>query len=249
MFRLVPLLAGLAATSALLVTIASGGAARPAAATRSGVTAGSSVAARRSTTPGASAAPVAPPPTSPTTTSTTAGPGALPQTNALPSAETPQFHAEMLDLWDAIVSGNDTEAMPAFFPEQAYLQIKSIANPAADFQDRLVAEFAADVTAAHDLLASDPGAASLVGVNVPGQYAHWIVPGVCDNSVGYYEVANARIVYSQGGVERSFGIASLISWRGVWYVVHLGAIIQSASAGVVEDPQTGPGISAPSQTC
>ena len=43
----------------------------------------------------------------------------------------------------------------------------------------------------------------------------------------------------------SFGIASLISWRGVWYVVHLGAISRTSVTGVVDDPTIGPGTFGP----
>jgi hypothetical protein len=48
---------------------------------------------------------------------------------------------------------------------------------------------------------------------------------------------------------RSFGIASLISWRGEWYVVHLGGIVRSSPGGEVDDPEAGPGSSAPSRSC
>jgi hypothetical protein len=83
-------------------------------------------------------------------------------------------------------------------------------------------------------------------VIVPSAYAHWVDPGACFNRVGYYEVPNSRVVYRQNGATRSFGIASMISWRGVWYVVHLGSV---NSSGVVDDPSAGPGTPAPSSTC
>ena len=140
-------------------------------------------------------------------------------------------------------------ARPAFFPEGAYLQLKTIIDPASDYTNRLLAEFAADLVAAHALLGQKAGTASLVAVNVPEQYGHWIPPGVCDNGVGYYEVANSRVVYQEDGAVRSFGIASLISWRGGWYIVHLGAILRSTSQGIVEDPEIGPGSSPDSTTC
>jgi hypothetical protein len=76
-----------------------------------------------------------------------------------------------------------------------------------------------------------------------------VPPGVCYNSVGYYEMPNARVVYRAHGQVRSFGIASLISWRGVWYVVHFGAILRSADVGEVDDPASGPGVSTYSGTC
>lgn len=182
------------------------------------------------------------------TTTTTTDPGALPQTPALPSPSTAQFQTEMTALWNGVLTDSSSTAMPAFFPESAYLQVKTVADPAADYRDRLVAEFAADVDAAHALLDTSAGPA-LVEVSVPQANAHWVPPGVCANRVGYYEVANSRVVYSQRGAVRSFGIASLISWRGVWYVVHLGAIVRSGPGGVVDDPAAGPGSSAPSSSC
>ena len=188
--------------------------------------------------------------TVPPTTTTTTSPGTLPQTSTLPSGTTPQFHAEMADLWQAVVTGDASQALPAFFPLGAYRQLKSIANPQQDWQDRLVGELSLDVAAAHALLGAGASGAQLVAVDVPTQYAHWVTPGVCTNSIGYYEVPNARVVYQEGGVTRSFGIASMISWRGEWYVVHLGAVLRTTTGqGVVDDPATGPGTSAYSSTC
>jgi hypothetical protein len=177
-------------------------------------------------------------------------PGTLPQTDQFPSADSLQFEAEMQALWAGIVSGSLTPALSSFFPRSAYVHLKTgIENPAGDWQNRLLADFALDVQAAHALLGPDPSAASLQNVSVPEQYGHWVAPGVCANGIGYYEVANARLVYSLGGQTRSLGIASMISWRGVWYVVHLGAILRPSASGVVDDPEVGPGTSAPSRTC
>lgn len=187
------------------------------------------------------------PTTSEPATSTT-DVGSLPQTGEFPQTSA-QFQSEMVALWRGIVSGSTASARPAFFPESAYLQLKDIADPAADYTDRLLADFSADLGAAHALLGPDANTANLIGVDVPEQYGHWIPPGVCDNGVGYYEVANARVVYREDGLVRSFGIASLISWRGQWYVVHLGAILRSGDQGVVEDPEIGPGASPDSTTC
>jgi hypothetical protein len=184
------------------------------------------------------------------TTTTTTDPGSLPQTDQFPPADSPQFAAEMQALWQGVVSGSVTPALPSFFPRSAYVQLKTgIADAGGDWQNRLVADFGLDLEAAHALLGPDPGAASFENVSVPEQYGHWIPPGVCANGIGYYEVANARVVYAVDGQTRSFGIASLISWRGTWYVVHLGAILRPSAAGTVDDPVIGPGTSAPSHTC
>jgi len=176
-------------------------------------------------------------------------PGSLPQTSQLPSADAAPFHAEIDALWRGLRIGSPAAAMPAFFPLGAYLQVKTIVDAHADYVDRLLRDFALDVRAAHALLGHRSAAARLIEVVVPGSYARWIPPGVCDNGVGYYEVPNARLVYSEEGEIHSIGIASMISWRGLWYVVHLGAVVRSADEGLVDDPSAGVGYSAPSSTC
>ena len=132
------------------------------------------------------------------------------------------------------------EALPAFFPKDAYVQLKAIASASSDWTDRLVHDYGLDITAAHALLGPNAARARLIAVNAPSGYGHWIQPGVCDNSIGYYEMPNARVVYREDGQIRSFGIASMISWRGVWYVVHLGAILRSADSGKSMNRPPGP---------
>jgi hypothetical protein len=184
----------------------------------------------------------------PTTTSTT-GPGSLPQTGAFPTTTSPVFTSNIAALWSAVSTGQVQQALPAFFPEGAYVQLKDIANAEGDYSDRLVVEYEADVTAAHQLLGADPAAATFVGVDADSAYGHWVPPGVCDNDVGYFELPDTRIVYSLDGQVHSFGIASMISWRGEWYVVHLGAILRSGAGGEVDSPQAGPGAPVYSSTC
>jgi hypothetical protein len=155
----------------------------------------------------------------------------------------------MSALWQGITTNSVPAALPAFFPEGAYAQVKAIADPRSDFNNRLVHELTLDIGAAHALLGAGANSTQLVDVEVPSGYAHWVSPGACSNSVGYYEVPNARLVYRQGGQTNSFGIASMISWRGEWYVVHLGAVVRGSDAGVVDDPSSGSGSSAASSTC
>ncbi len=176
-------------------------------------------------------------------------PGSLPQTSQLPSGSTADFQTRMAALWQGISTNSVSVAMPAFFPEGAYKQVKAIADPQADFNNRLVHELSLDIGAAHGLLGAGASSAQFVSVEVPSSYAHWVSPGACYNSVGYYEVPNARLVYREGGQTSSFGIASMISWRGEWYVVHLGGVTRASDAGVVDDPSSGSGSSAPSSTC
>jgi hypothetical protein len=176
-------------------------------------------------------------------------PGQLHQTRMLPSAHTRVFRAEMTDLWAAVVTGRAGLGAQSFFPLAAYTQVKAIADPAADWQSRLFGNFRLDVAAAHHFLGRSAGRDALVRVIVPAAGAAWIDPGVCYNAVGYWHVGGARLVYRHHGQLRSIGIASLISWRGRWYVVHFGAVLRAGAGGVVDAPATGPGIPGPAGGC
>jgi hypothetical protein len=191
----------------------------------------------RSATPQASptaALPVAP------------GAGARPQTEARPRTDTAAFRNAMADLWLAVTTGNPRFGRPAFFPEAAYRQVKAIPYPDSDWQYRLWYDFTLDVSAAHRLTGRD---AQLVKIVVPASYEAWVSPGACYNSIGYWHAPGARVVYREHGKERSFGIASLISWRGVWYVVHLGAVSRTVVTGIVDQPAAGPGVPGPPGGC
>jgi len=187
-----------------------------------------------------------PAPTRPSVLPVAPGAGNLKQTTAFPRTASTAFQNAMHDLWLAVTEGNASLALPAFFPETAYVQVKAIADPAADWRSRLWDDFALDVKAAHALVGHQ---ARLIKIIVPAQYAAWVNPGICYNSVGYWHVPGARVVYQQGGETRSFGIASLISWRGDWYVVHFGAVLRSGQYGEVDDPQVGTGIPGPPGGC
>lgn len=176
-------------------------------------------------------------------------PGYLHQTMAFPSMHTRVFSAEMTDLWAAVVADRPAYAIDAFFPLTAYQQVKAISDATADWHNRLFGDFRLDVGAVHQLLGPGARTARLVRVIVPSTEASWIVPGVCSNGVGYWHVAESRVVYRENGQLRSFGIASLISWRGRWYVVHFGAVLRNATVGVVDQPSLGTGTAGPNSGC
>ncbi len=155
----------------------------------------------------------------------------------------------MDSVWTGIVRDSPAPAVTAFFPRDAYVRLKAIASASADWSDRLLHDYALDIAAAHGLLGRDAAQARLIAVHVPSSYGHWVQPGACYNAIGYYELPNARIVYREDGQIRSLGIASMISWRGVWYVVHLGAILRSTDSGIVDEPGSGPGTPVYSGTC
>lgn len=176
-------------------------------------------------------------------------PGSLPQTRVYPSVRSARFKLRMASLWAGIVEDSVRRALPAFFPRAAYLQLKAIGDAGSDWTDRLLHDYSLDISAAHALLGGDAAQARLMGVDADSSYGHWIEPGVCDNRVGYYEMPGARVVYRIAGRTHSFGVASMISWRGDWYVVHLGAVLRSSDKGVVDEPSFGPGVPMYSGTC
>lgn len=151
----------------------------------------------------------------------------------------------MATLWAGIVSDSVERAMAAFFPRSAYLQVKALADPGADYRDRLVHAFALDLAAAHRLLGAGASSARFLRVDVPREWA-WIPPGACTNRVGYWHAPGSRLVYEEDGQTRSFGIFSLISWRGQWYVVHLSSY---DAPGTVDTPSVGRGSFGPPGGC
>jgi len=65
----------------------------------------------------------------------------------------------------------------------------------------------------------------------------------------YWHLPGVRFVYSVGGAVQSFAIASLISWRGQWYVVHLGPNPRPEDIGTVDQPAAGAGSPGPAGGC
>src|SRR6478736_3087352 len=204
-----------------------GGSSGPAPSAAPSSAAGTGSPSAKSAPPTASVTPRATASAPPSARPVAPGAGALPQTRAFPSTRTAAFDNAMADLWLAVTTGNPRFAWPGFFPLAAYKQVKAIPYPVPDWQNRLWSDFVLDVRAAHRLVGS----------------------GACANKIGYWHVPGARVVYRVHGQERSFGIASLISWRGVWYVVHLGAVQRTVATGIVYQPAAGPGVPGPPGGC
>ena len=157
------------------------------------------------------------------TTTTTLDPGSLPQTPAKPSSRGPKLGAGIAGLFQAVVTDDPTRAMPFFFPLSAYLQVKAIRDPAGDWQRRLVGAYQLDIHALHARLGAVASNVRLNGVDVPAT-ATWVQPGAEYNKLSYWRVYGARVRFTVNGRSDSFTIASMISWRGRWYVVHLARI-------------------------
>jgi hypothetical protein len=182
-----------------------------------GPDAASASAAATAVAPSSPASPAPPP-------SASADPATLPQTHDHPPASGAAFDAGVAALWAGIVADDPEKAMPFFFPLAAYQQVKDVSDPASDWKRRLVAAYGRDVHGLHKRLGADAARATFVGFEVPDAHARWVDPGEEYNKIGYYRVFNSKLRYTVDGEARAFEVKSLISWRGEWYVVHLGAI-------------------------
>ncbi len=187
----------------------------------------------------------------PTTTTTTTDPGTQPQTAAAPPSSNAALQARLMPLWKAIQGDNVALAESVFFPESAYVIMKTgqIPYPQSDYQYRLIAFLKLDLATYHDALGSSPASVPLVETIGQPAYSTWILPNTCENNVGYWHLPGVRLVYRLNGQVRSFGVASLISWRGVWYVVHLGPNPCPVNVGTLDNPAVGPGTPGPPGGC
>jgi hypothetical protein len=156
----------------------------------------------------------------------------------------------MSTLFHDIALDSLSRAEKVFFPESAYVDMKTrqIPSPATDYVDRLIGFLRLDLAAYHTTLFSH-GPSTFLGVNVNPADATWIHPGWCENSIGYWHVPGVRLVYRQNRVVRSVAVASLISWQGVWYVVHLGPNPRARDVGTVDAPALGRGVPGPAGGC
>ena len=161
--------------------------------------------------------------TSPPTTTTTVDPGTLPQTDEKPSGTGAEFDARMKTLANAIINNTPDSAISTFFPVSAYKQTKKNTDPAADWKNRLIANFKVDVADANKKLGANAKNAVFTGVTVPNT-AVWVKPGEEYNVGPYWRVFKTQMNFTVDGKNVQIPIESMISWHGQWYVVHLGTI-------------------------
>jgi len=189
--------------------------------------------------------------TTPPPTTTTTDPGLLPPTSDEPPTDVASVSSRMAPLWTAIRTDSLPAGMTVFFPESAYLRMKNgvLSDPPGDYRNRLIALYGMDLGTYQAALGAPPASAELVSFEVDPSLAHWVPPGACANTIGYWHWPNIRIAYSSGGTVASFAVFSVISWRGVWYVVHLGPVPRTSGSGLLDLPAAGPGTPGPGGGC
>ena len=83
--------------------------------------------------------------TTASTTTTTNPAGALSETAVRPTVSSAHFRRAMAALWRGILSHDSEAAMSPFFPENVYVRLKAISDPALDRRVRLVADCKLDL--------------------------------------------------------------------------------------------------------
>ena len=185
--------------------------------------AGSGCGSPSSSEPTTTTTEAAPTTTQAPTTTTTVDPGTLPQTDEKPTGAGTEFDSRMKTLANAIINNTPDTAISTFFPVAAYKQTKKNTDPAADWNNRLIKSFREDVATANKALGPNAKSAVFTGVTVPNT-AVWVKPGEEYNVGPYWRVFKAQMNFTVDGKTVQIPIESMISWRGQWYVVHLGKI-------------------------
>jgi hypothetical protein len=152
-------------------------------------------------------------------------------------------------LFGEVLAGKTTPPSPLLFPYSAYVTLKvgQISRPDFDYAHRIMALFDLDLLAYHEALGRIP--ATYIGVIANANAERWIPAGDCENNLGYWHEPSVRILYTQGGVLKSFAIDSLISWQGRFYVIHLGPNPRARNIGTVDAFSIGRGAPGPSGGC
>jgi hypothetical protein len=159
----------------------------------------------------------------------------LPQIENCPASNSTSFQARMRLLFLAIVKDNPNLALLSYFPFAAYGQVKATADPEQDSRSRLLRALARDIHEAHVKLGANADGAEFVAIEVPDADANFVNPGSEGNKVGYFRVLHARLTYRDAlGAARSIAIASLISWREEWYVMHLSRAERAGTSAPTE---------------
>ena len=185
------------------------------------------------------------------TTTTTIDPGLLPQTSTEPALGTEMgspLNTRMVNLWADILSNNTRQADVMLFPEAAYEKLKAIPYPESDYVNRLLYLFNLDIGAYRQFLLAR-GSPVLLRVVTSPQDAQWIPAGACYNKIGYWHLPGVRFVYHYGSTVDSVGVLSMISWRGLWYFIHLGQYTATGHVGQIYDYAQGPGVPGPPGSC
>jgi hypothetical protein len=150
------------------------------------------------------------------------------------------FEPRVRALFDAIVHDAPERAADAFFPRDAFLQVKAMQNPGRYF-DKLRARFDQDIHALHRSL-GDLSQARFERFEL-ARRGGWVAVGEEGNKLSYWASRHSFLYYRVGDEVKRFEVRVAITWQERWYVIHLSELWLHA-APAARHQATGPGASA-----
>ena len=130
------------------------------------------------------------------------------------------FEAKAATLLQAIEKNDPELAMPLFFPQEAFRELKAIVKP-DDYYQQLVRWFKEDIAREHErLVVQDP--LKLAGVKAGG--CTWKKKGSEANQIPYWSCHKTQLSVQIGSKTETLDIHTRINWGQEWYITHLGPI-------------------------
>ncbi|MFI5308458.1 MAG: hypothetical protein ACHQ53_13960 [Polyangiales bacterium] len=121
-------------------------------------------------------------------------------------------------LFAAIAEDAPVQADVIFFPRDAFLLVKAIADPGR-YWEQLHARFASDIHALHRQL-SDPEHAQYDRLDLATR-GGFVRAGEEGNRLPYWASRHSWLYYREHAASRRLEVRVLITWDDRWYVIHL----------------------------
>jgi hypothetical protein len=120
-------------------------------------------------------------------------------------------------LFDAIVHDDPARAADFFFPRDAFVLVKAMAEPGR-YHDRLRKRYDDDIHALHKTLA--PGDKEFERFELVKR-GGWVKVGEEGNRLPYWVSRHSWLHYRAAGKPQKLEVRVLITWDDRWYVTHL----------------------------
>jgi hypothetical protein len=123
-------------------------------------------------------------------------------------------------LLEAIVANDPRLAQDFFFPREAFVLVKAIAD-ADGYWHRLMRRYQEDIAALHGELALPDGATVEYLRLELSRRGGWVRPGEEANALPYHAARHNTLRFLVNGEPRSIEVRVLITWGDRWFVTHL----------------------------
>jgi hypothetical protein len=122
-------------------------------------------------------------------------------------------------LLEAIAKDDPSLATDIVFPRDAYIEVKDVADPGRQWDEKVMGAFRRNVHAIHKKTKGIERA-QLTSLEL-GQPISQVVPRRHDMNLTLWRVTRSRLNFMIDGRTLHSEIGELLSWRGAWYVLEL----------------------------